>query len=34
MAFLEVLNRIELSQTSLRSREERAGGVRVQPAAV
>jgi 2-isopropylmalate synthase len=34
MAFLEVLNRIELSQTSLRSREERAGGARVQPAAV
>ena len=34
MAFLEVLNRIELSQTSLRSRDERAGGARVQPAAV
>jgi 2-isopropylmalate synthase len=34
MAFLEVLNRIELAQTSARVREERAPGARVLPAAV
>jgi hypothetical protein len=34
MAFLEVLNRIELAQTSSRSREERVGPARVLPAAV
>jgi 2-isopropylmalate synthase len=34
MAFLEVLNRIELAQTSSRSREERPGPARVLPAAV
>jgi 2-isopropylmalate synthase len=34
MAFLEVLNRIELAQTSSRSREERAGPARVLPATV
>jgi hypothetical protein len=34
MAFLEVLNRIELAQTSSRAREERAAGARVLPAAV
>jgi 2-isopropylmalate synthase len=34
MAFLEVLNRIELAQASSRAREERAPGARVLPAAV
>ena len=34
MAFLEVLNRIELAQMSVRAREERAPGARVLPAAV
>jgi 2-isopropylmalate synthase len=34
MAFLEVLNRIELAQTSSRTREERASSARVLPAAV
>jgi hypothetical protein len=34
MAFLEVLNRIELAQASSRSREERTGTTRVLPAAV
>ena len=34
MAFLEVLNRIELAQTNARSREDRTGTVRVLPAAV
>ena len=34
MAFLEVLNRIELAQTNSRSREDRTGTVRVLPAAV
>ena len=34
MAFLEVLNRIELAQTSARTREERSGTARALPAAV
>jgi hypothetical protein len=34
MAFLEVLNRIELAQANSRTREDRTGSARALPAAV